>query len=111
VEFLHQSRPKIIRTTLYGDQEFSRFELEILHTPLLQRLYDLRQLGFSDRVYPDAIHARFNHVLGVMEMAKRMASRLDIWLEENKGLAFTFAGPGPDGKDKQLAATILHLHE
>ncbi|MFL6311429.1 MAG: HD domain-containing protein [Terriglobales bacterium] len=98
MEFLRQNRPKIIRTTMYGDQEFSHFELELLHTPLLQRLYDLRQLGFSDRVYPDAIHSRFNHVLGATEMASRMADRLAIWLSQNKDLKFAYAIPEAGGK-------------
>lgn len=75
------SKPKIVRTRLYGDQEFSRFELELLHTPLLQRLYNLKQLGFTDKVYPDAVHARFNHILGATEVVDRMAHRLLIWLE------------------------------
>jgi len=98
MEFLRQNRPKIIRTTMYGDQEFSHFELELLHTPLLQRLYDLRQLGFSDRVYPDAIHSRFNHVLGATEMASRMADRLAIWLSQNTNLKFPYAIPEAGGK-------------
>ena len=81
MQFLRPSpKPKIVRTRLYGDQEFSRFELELLHTPLLQRLYGLKQLGFTDRVYPDAVHARFNHILGATEVVQRMAERLLTWL-------------------------------
>jgi uncharacterized protein len=69
MQFLRKSsKPKIVRTKLYGDQEFTRFELEVLHTPMMQRLYGLKQLGFADRVYPDAIHTRFNHVLGVVDV-------------------------------------------
>jgi HD superfamily phosphohydrolase len=54
--------------------------LELLHTPLFQRLYDLKQLGYSDRVFPDAVHSRFNHLIGVAEIAERMALRLEKWL-------------------------------
>ena len=32
MEFLNGPRPKILRTRLYGDQLFTRFELELLHT-------------------------------------------------------------------------------
>jgi HD superfamily phosphohydrolase len=39
-----------IRTALYDDQRFYKTEVDLLHTPALQRLYDLHQLGFSDRV-------------------------------------------------------------
>ena len=67
MQFLNRPRPKILRTRLYGDQLFTQFGLELLHTPVLQRLYNLKQLGFTDRVYPDAIHSQFNHVLGATE--------------------------------------------
>jgi hypothetical protein len=33
-----------IRTILYGDQKIAATELDLLHTPALQRLYDLHQL-------------------------------------------------------------------
>jgi HD superfamily phosphohydrolase len=91
MEFLRgESKPKIVRTRLYGDQEFSRFELELFHTPLLQRLYNLKQLGFTDKVYPDAVHARFNHILGATEVVDRMARRLVSWLEANRDVTLGF---------------------
>jgi len=65
-----------IRTVLYQDQRFSDSELDLLHTPSLQRLYDLRQLGFADRVYVDASHTRLAHVLGVMEIATRIVDTI-----------------------------------
>lgn len=60
---------KTVRTTLYQDQSFSLFEMEVVHTPIVQRLYNLKQLGFADKVFPDAVHSRFNHVLGVAHIA------------------------------------------
>jgi len=78
---------------LYGDQDFSRFELEILHTPSLQRLYELKQLGFTDRVFPDAIHARFNHVVGVVEVVQKMSCRLLAWLDGHHDCTFDYAVP------------------
>ncbi|MBI5536875.1 MAG: hypothetical protein HY898_29405 [Deltaproteobacteria bacterium] len=82
---------KNVRTTLYGDQEFTQWELEILHTPVLQRLYNLKQLGFADRVFPDAVHSRINHVIGVAEVAERMATRLAVWLGRNETKSFAYA--------------------
>lgn len=58
------------RTMLYGDQEFSALELQLWHTAVFQRLYFIRQLGFSDKVFPDAVHNRFNHVLGACQRAE-----------------------------------------
>ena len=99
---------KIIRTTLYGDQEFSRWELEILHTPIVQRLYDLKQLGFTDRVYPDAVHSRFNHVLGATEMAERMAGRLLCWLGQPQYANTAFEYPQtPGGGVSEITAPDL----
>jgi HD superfamily phosphohydrolase len=94
MDFIRQAaKKKVIRTTQYGDQEFTRWELEIIHTPIVQRLYNLKQLGFTDRVYPDAVHSRFNHVLGATEMAERMARRLQIWLGEQAETKFKYAVP------------------
>jgi HD superfamily phosphohydrolase len=91
LDFLRLREKKVVRTALYNDQEFTAWELELLHTPLMQRLYNLKQLGFADRVYPDAVHSRFNHVLGVSEIAERMALRLAQWFEHNGSFEFAYA--------------------
>lgn len=74
-------KEKIIRTRLYDDQRVYPWELELAHTPILQRLYDLKQLGFTDRIFPDAIHSRFNHTLGVMHISELMIKSVMRWLE------------------------------
>ena len=61
-----------MRTILYDDQPMLRTELDLLHTPSLQRLYDLHQLGFADRVYVDASHSRLHHVVGVLEQVDNL---------------------------------------
>lgn len=65
-----------IRTSLYKDQRFTSAELDLLHTPSLQRHYDLRQLGFADRVFIDASHTRLAHVVGVVEVATRLCATI-----------------------------------
>lgn len=113
MEFLRSDlRPKVLRTRLYGDQEFDRFELEILHTPLMQRLYNLKQLGFTDRVYPDAVHGRFNHVLGVTEVVRRMVSRIDAWLASHKAEVFVYATMqgGGGNPEKAITGEELRVH-
>jgi len=49
---------------------------ELLQTSPIQRLRRIKQLGFSEFVYPGATHSRFSHVLGAMHMARRM---LDVF--------------------------------
>lgn len=101
-------KEKTLRTVLYDDQQFSLWEMEILHTPIVQRLYDLKQLGFSDRVFPDAVHSRFNHILGVAEVARQMVENLIKWLKKNKDEEFSFFEKGKPGpiSGPQLAVRV-----
>jgi len=75
------STQKRIRTVLYGDQRLSSAELEILHTPAMQRLYGLRQLGLTDRVFIDASHARIHHVVGVLHHVDKLMSAIETNIE------------------------------
>lgn len=68
--------PKRIRTVLYGDQRLLATELEVLHTPALQRLYGLKQLGLTDRIFIDASHARIHHVVGVLQQVDHLVSAI-----------------------------------
>jgi HD superfamily phosphohydrolase len=73
---------KRIRTVLYGDQRLSGAELEILHTPAMQRLYGLRQLGLTDRIFIDASHARIHHVVGVLHQVDKLISAIESNLKQ-----------------------------
>jgi len=75
---------KRIRTVLYGDQRLSSAELEVLHTPAMQRLYGLRQLGLTDRVFIDASHARIHHVVGVLHHVDKLVSAIIYNLRHSK---------------------------
>ncbi|MGO9847664.1 MAG: HD domain-containing protein [Methylocella sp.] len=46
------------------------------HSPCFRIVRRIKQLGFSEFVYPGATHSRFSHVLGAMHMARRM---LDVF--------------------------------
>jgi hypothetical protein len=57
---------------VYGFITISDWEREIISQPAFQRLRRIRQLAWTDYVYPGAMHTRFEHSLGVMHMATQL---------------------------------------
>ena len=65
-------KPFYIRDPIHGFIELSEWEREIINHPVFQRLRRIRQLAWTDMVYPGASHNRFEHSIGVMHVATRM---------------------------------------
>ena len=98
-----------IRTILYGDQRIEATELDLLHTPALQRLYDLHQLGLTDRVFVDASHSRIHHVIGVLEQVDNILQAITTNLEgepAHRALDYHNAGAAATYTPKELANYI-----
>ncbi len=95
-----------IRTVLNDDQRFSETELDLLHTPPLQRLYDLHQLGLTDRVFLDASHSRLHHVVGVIEQADKMMEAIIADLFKHAGDVLPFGKSGEITQTKKEIANI-----
>jgi HD superfamily phosphohydrolase len=77
--------------------QIDRVLWDVLQTRPLQRLRRIKQLGFSDFVYPGATHSRLLHSAGVFHTAKRLMQVIDKYL------------PARDAKaDQALAAALLH---
>lgn len=55
-----------------GSEELERTLWKVLQTPAFQRLRRVKQLGFSDLVYPGAGHSRFAHSIGVFHTAREL---------------------------------------
>jgi len=53
-----------------------KHELDIIDTPVFQRLRRIRQLAGAHLVYPGAQHSRFEHSLGTMHIASQAATML-----------------------------------
>lgn len=87
------TKPQRIRDPLHNLIEFGfRFDDQIEHavwaalqTRPFQRLRRVRQLGFSELVYPGATHTRFAHSLGVFHTARRLMDAIKRHVESHGG--------------------------
>ena len=61
-----------IRDPIHGFIKLDSYERNVLDSPPVQRLRNIHQLAMSYLVYPGATHKRFEHSLGVMELAGRV---------------------------------------
>jgi len=73
--------PKLIRDPIHNLIRFDANDLDRLLLDLIdcrefQRLRRIKQLGFSDTVFPGATHTRFAHSIGVMWNARRLLDHL-----------------------------------
>lgn len=60
-----------VRCPIHGFIHFSKNEKKVIAQPVFQRLRFIRQLALTEYVYPGATHSRFEHSLGVMELASK----------------------------------------
>lgn len=72
----------------------------IIQTPQFQRLRRIKQLGFSDFVYPGACHSRFSHSVGVFHTARLLAGRIK-----------RIRGDGYDRRRAQIAIAAALVHD
>ena len=90
---------KFIRDSLHGNLKINEFEVKLIDTPQIQRLRRIKQLGFTYLVYPGANHTRFEHSIGSMYLASRLANSLELSVEEKEMLRVSAilhdAGHGP----------------
>ncbi|MBO5968328.1 MAG: HD domain-containing protein [Clostridia bacterium] len=63
---------KVIHDCVWGTVMFYPWELELIDSPLLQRLRRINQLGLAQLTYPSAHHSRFEHTLGVVAVVAQM---------------------------------------
>jgi HD superfamily phosphohydrolase len=99
-----------IRCPVHGFIGLNDWEREIIAQPAMQRLRRIRQLAWTDQVYPGAVHTRFEHSLGVMYVATQLydaiASRSEELLKHE--LAYTQDGLR---RDRILVRLTALLHD
>ena len=69
---------KTIRDPIHGNIKLEGVFLDLLETPEIQHLYNIKQLGFAHLVFPGAHHSRLEHSLGAYYLASRAADALNI---------------------------------
>src|SRR5271166_381303 len=102
---LHEIRCPVHRFVTLND-----WEREIISQPAFQRLRRIRQLAWTDLVYPGAMHTRFEHSLGVMHTATLLYDSIvqksrDVLEEQH---AYTVEGLQ---RDRQLVRLAALLHD
>lgn len=98
-----------IRCPVHGFIPIDDWEKEIINHRVFQRLRRIRQLAWTDQVYPGAMHTRFEHSLGVMQVADML---YDAIVKRSKEVlrserTYTEEGFRRDRKLVRLAA-LLH---
>lgn len=65
-----------LRDGIHGFILFDQLEKRLIDSVPMQRLRCIHQLAMCYQVYPGATHMRFEHSLGVMEVATRIFERV-----------------------------------
>jgi HD superfamily phosphohydrolase len=81
-----------LRDPIYGLIEYDKKEEKLINTPLFQRLRGVKQLALANLVYPGAHHTRFEHCIGTMHLAGRIAKAKKLNLNEEKINILRLAG-------------------
>ncbi len=92
---------KIIRDPIHDvisfDARKDRIVIDLLKTVTLQRLRNIRQMGFAWVAFPGAEHSRFTHSLGACHLAGRLLDSLD----RTHDIA-------PDDRTAAMVGALLH---
>lgn len=105
----HRFRPQRIRDPLHDIIEFGRDEFhqtlwDVIQTRPFQRLRRIKQLGFSELVYPGATHTRFAHSIGVFHTARKLMRIIERHIRSNPK-EFMY---GEHQSRVALAAALVH---
>src|SRR4051812_1798755 len=65
-------RQKAIHDSVWGTHVFQPWEVDLLDTPLIQRLRGIRQTGLTNYTFPSVQTTRFEHTLGCTAVASRL---------------------------------------
>lgn len=99
-----------IRDPIHGFIELNEWEKEIIDHPAFQRLRRIHQLGLTSMVYPGATHTRFEHSLGVMQIATKMYDEIVKRRKDFLKSELSYTDGGLE-KDRVLVRLASLLHD
>ncbi|MEQ9466353.1 MAG: HD domain-containing protein [Ekhidna sp.] len=94
------NKKKILNDPVYGFINIPNdLIFDIIEHRYFQRLRRIKQLGLTDLVYPGALHTRFHHALGAMDLMRRAINAL-----QDKGVEIS-------DKERQASMLAILLHD
>ena len=100
------------RCPVHGFITVNDWERSVIDHPVFQRLRRIRQLGWTDYVYPGSTHTRFEHSLGVMHVVTRMYNAIE---RQSRAVLQSHLDYDVDGvgrhRDRQLMRFAALLHD
>lgn len=108
----------LVRDPIYGDINISDEEEKIVDTPVFNRMRRIKQLSFSEYIYPSATHNRYTHSIGVCKVISEMYDLVsskypDFFQEGDKELLRMMAlvhdlGHSPFSHSSEVLSDISH---
>ncbi|NQZ76532.1 MAG: HD domain-containing protein [Ekhidna sp.] len=93
------NKKKILNDPVYGFINVPNdLIFDIIEHRYFQRLRRIKQLGLTDLVYPGALHTRFHHALGAMDLMRRALNAL-----QEKGIEIS-----DEERQASMLAILLH---
>lgn len=99
-----------VRCPVHGFIGMTQLEREIVDHPAFQRLRRVKQLAWTDYVYPGTSHSRFEHSLGVMHLASRLYEAVVRTSEDTLKEVFGYTDAGLE-RDWQIVRLAALLHD
>ena len=99
------TKPRRIRDPIhdlipFDTSKFEQMAWKLIELPEFQRLRRIKQLGFTELVFPGASHTRLAHSVGVFHTARQLASCIKAQVgEENYN---------PERAEVAMAAALVH---
>lgn len=99
---------------IHGIIRLTELELDFIDHPLFQRLRNIKQNTFLYKVFPSAMHSRFEHSLGVMHLSYEILDNMSVNAHRYKkkyddNLIYTEIGNLPKSNIQELRlAALLH---